>query len=408
MRILHVNARFDNHGGAERAVEAQCELLEKAGHPCAVITAAGQDTACSGFELFPIPASYGVRTARRSRQHLETALRSWQPDVVHLHNTQFFFSPWLIRATLSRYPVVKTVHDTRLICGHTDRWKVLPGTNRLCPYRLGWQCVVQRCRPVRSHPQPLLRDIRDAWLITEELRVSRRLDRLIVPSGYLHDQLLLNRFSPKRVRILPWFADSMSAPMRQMVDPALVLFVGRLIDIKGPLDFIRAMARQSQQLPWQAIMVGEGDLAATVDALIDRHGLQARVQRRRSLTRDALRRLYRQASLVVMPSKVPEAFGLVGIEAMAEGCPVVAYNAGGVNEWLSPDVTGLLVPFGDDRSLAAAVTQLLRDPTLADRLGRAGYDQVRRRFQRDLFLRRLLEIYAGVFGCRNSLRPARR
>ncbi|MCQ6458653.1 glycosyltransferase family 4 protein, partial [Vibrio parahaemolyticus] len=70
---------------------------------------------------------------------------------------------------------------------------------------------------------------------------------------------------------------------------------------------------------------------------------------------------YGRAQFVVMPSRMPEPFGLVGLEAMAAGVPVIASDVGGVREWLEDGRNGIAVPFGDAAAMAAAMDRLATD-----------------------------------------------
>src|SRR6185436_2822112 len=78
-----------------------------------------------------------------------------------------------------------------------------------------------------------------------------------------------------------------------------------------------------------------------------------------------------QASVLAVPSVWPEPFGLVGLEAAARGGPAVAFDTGGIRQWLQHEVSGLLVPpAGGFRALATALTTVLDNRALRDRLGR--------------------------------------
>jgi glycosyltransferase involved in cell wall biosynthesis len=88
---------------------------------------------------------------------------------------------------------------------------------------------------------------------------------------------------------------------------------------------------------------------------------------------------YARARVVVVPSLWPEPFGLVGVEAMARGRPVVGIDRGGIREWLAHGETGLRVE-PTAATLAAAIQRLLNEPELALCFGRAGREQWRERF----------------------------
>jgi len=97
--------------------------------------------------------------------------------------------------------------------------------------------------------------------------------------------------------------------------------------------------------------------------------------------------------VVVMPSLWPEPFGLVGIEALAAGRPVIASATGGVGDWLEHGVSGLLVKPGDVQDLARALNQLLADPQRQRAMGIAGREAVNARFSPERHVAAVLEAY---------------
>jgi glycosyltransferase involved in cell wall biosynthesis len=92
--------------------------------------------------------------------------------------------------------------------------------------------------------------------------------------------------------------------------------------------------------------------------------------------REEINQFYLESSLLAVSSVWPEPFGLVGHEAMSHGLPVVAFDAGGISEWLIDGENGFLVPWKDTDRFAARIEQLLRDKELGRRLGRRGRELV--------------------------------
>ena len=111
------------------------------------------------------------------------------------------------------------------------------------------------------------------------------------------------------------------------------------------------------------------------------------------LDKTGLDQLYRSATVVVGPSMVLEAFGLVGIEAMAYLKPIVAFDAGGVREWLSNGETGFLVEEGNIDGMAKRIDTLLESPRLARKMGMEGRRRVDAEFRRKIHLERLTAVY---------------
>jgi glycosyltransferase involved in cell wall biosynthesis len=102
---------------------------------------------------------------------------------------------------------------------------------------------------------------------------------------------------------------------------------------------------------------------------------------------------YDRAAALVLPARAPETFGLVGLEAMTHGLPVIASAIGGITEWLAHEHTGLGVPPNDPGALAAAIDRLVAAPVLGATWGRAGRAVARARFRPEQHVAGLWRIF---------------
>jgi glycosyltransferase involved in cell wall biosynthesis len=166
-----------------------------------------------------------------------------------------------------------------------------------------------------------------------------------------------------------------AARMRQ----PLVLFVGRLAEVKGCAHLLRAMRHVEAQIPEARLVVaGDGPLRRELEA-------EARITLQRcefigAIGADDVRQWMRQAAVVAVPSDAREGFCLVACEAQAMQIPVVGFAGPGLLESVADAETGLLLPQRDAGALAAAIITLLRDEALAARMGAAGRRRVEQRF----------------------------
>jgi glycosyltransferase involved in cell wall biosynthesis len=179
-----------------------------------------------------------------------------------------------------------------------------------------------------------------------------------------------------------------------------VLFVGRLASNKGLVDLLVAFAALARDDPdAHLVLVGEdGGMRATLEGRTRGFGLESRVHFLGHLADDAvIAAAYRDAAFTVLPSEY-EAFGLVLLESLAEGTPVVASRVGGIPEFIDDERTGLLVPPGDVPALTAAMRRLWSEPALARRLGRHGRTEVVPRYTWDRLVQRLEVLYREVLG----------
>jgi glycosyltransferase involved in cell wall biosynthesis len=334
-------------------------------------------------------ASASLRPSPGTRRGLARLLEREAPDVVHIHSLFHAVGPGLLDWLARAVPVVCTLHEVAPLCF----WKTrLMSNGRLCDRAVGIGCLTCGCYRIGGAAPPL-KDLARIALQGRHLDAHRRLPCVVVPSRFMADQLALNRFDGARVRVVPHPSPLVPTAAPGPPVPRRLLFVGRLTAGKGVRLLLEALARLRAP-GWQAVLVGEGPLAADLARRIEAMGLAPRVRLAGGVEAEALADHYREASVVVMPSVAPESFGLAGLEAMAHGRPVVAFPSGGVTEWLEDGVTGLLAARGDAGALAAALDRLLADPALAGRLGANGAAAAARRFGLDAHLDRILALYA--------------
>ncbi|MGD0676905.1 MAG: glycosyltransferase [Polyangiaceae bacterium] len=187
------------------------------------------------------------------------------------------------------------------------------------------------------------------------------------------------------------------ARLRSQVGSPLWLFVGRLVYYKGLSTAIDALA----QVPGRLLVVGTGPLEQTLRARAIDRGVADRITWVGYADPDRLVGAYRAATALWFPSNArSEGYGLVQVEAMASGCPVIntAIPHSGV-PWVSRnDETGLTVPVNDAEAFAAASRRLINDPGLRDRLGSAARRRAEEHFNHLVMGRRSLDLYAQVGG----------
>jgi glycosyltransferase involved in cell wall biosynthesis len=167
-----------------------------------------------------------------------------------------------------------------------------------------------------------------------------------------------------------------------------VVFAGRVEPTKG----VEVLLHAAAEVDGEFVICGGGRQLESMRLLARRLGLQERVRFAGWLEPERLARELAEASVVVVPSLWPEPFGLVGIEALAVGRPVVASATGGIVDWLHEDV-GVPVTPGDPQELARALTQLLSDPERQRAMGVAGRRLVSERFSAERHVEALLGAY---------------
>jgi len=185
--------------------------------------------------------------------------------------------------------------------------------------------------------------------------------------------------------------------LRQQHGDRLILSVGRLVYYKGFEYLIRAMTKVHGRL----LIVGDGPLRNRLQALAISLGIPDRVTFLGEIPNQLLSACYHATRLFVLPSVArSEAFGIVQLEAMACGKPVVNTSLDSGVPFVSLDgITGFTVPPADPDALARAINILLEDPALNSQFGEAARRRVEREFTLELMVGRVIHLYQVVLGC---------
>ncbi|MFL5537386.1 MAG: glycosyltransferase, partial [Longimicrobiaceae bacterium] len=180
--------------------------------------------------------------------------------------------------------------------------------------------------------------------------------------------------------------------LRARYGPRIVLAAGRLVYYKGFEYLVRAMRRVDAHL----LIAGDGPLLGDLRRAAAEAGVEAKVTLLGRVP--DLRPLYHAADVFALPSVArSEAFGIVQMEAMACGVPVVNTALDTGVPFVSPHgVTGLTVPPADAEALADALSRILDDAALRERLGRAGRERVAGELSAGRMARRTLALYRAV------------
>jgi glycosyltransferase involved in cell wall biosynthesis len=203
---------------------------------------------------------------------------------------------------------------------------------------------------------------------------------VIALSSHMADEMARHGIAPERIHVVPPSIDRVdgSAPSPPVGgEPWRLLFVARLDALKGAAVLLDALPHAARALsrPLTLTVVGDGpdrELVEARAAELARGDADVRVEHVGWVAdASALRAIFARHHLLVMPSLSPEPFGLVGLEAGAAGVPTVAFDSGGIPDWLTDGVGGVLVRerARSMRSLAAGIARALSDDTLWRRLG---------------------------------------
>ena len=414
MRIIMVSVSFRGPtilvGGEELHVRSLSGALIERGHRIALLTTRGPHP--------PIPlqgaeATFSARTIFRPvltkvlqidpAVYISTLrlLRTWRPDIVHLHDiTRLSLAP-IAAADRLQIPAVATLHHYWPIC---LRHGLCFNEDRSCRQRYELEvCAPCLGRGLRNRigvpvPVPVVSLVlRGAWWARE--RILQKVARFIAPSSAIARSLKESGFPADRIVIIPHGlpqGDFVVRPQQPISERRGVhlLCVGRLVPNKGVQYLLEALLQVRQVQPDVILTVaGDGAHRPELERLCASLGLTATVRFIGAQSRSALSDLYAKADLMVVPS-LSEIFPYVALEAAATGIPVVATSVGGVPEILGDGA--LLVPPMDAAALAHGILAALSDSAAAAARAKLAQERYQTHFGFETMVDRTEAVYGEL------------
>ncbi len=287
-------------------------------------------------------------------------------------------------------PVIRTVHGHEPYCPSGGRFLTHAGVPCNQNYSLLgclWQHGVNHCGSVR--PQRMAREFRRTW---DEMHTLRAIPAVAV-SRFIKEQMVHNGYRDELTHVLhhPAPAVTPAAAMPEGGVPRFV-FLGRIARGKGMHWLLRSLPLVD--VPLHLDIAGEGLQADEMRRLARTLGLEDRVTFHGWLNTAQTNALLAEARALVVPSLWHEPFGLVALEAMAAGAPVIASQVGGLPEFVHHEQNGLLVAPSNREMMAAALTRLAQDYPLARALGERGRAMATTTFTMKNHVTQLLGLYA--------------
>ncbi|TCJ15668.1 glycosyltransferase family 1 protein [Rubrobacter taiwanensis] len=244
---------------------------------------------------------------------------------------------------------------------------------------------------------------RRKWHLAPVLRwIGRNLDAAIANSS--HTAAAVRELAGVEATVIPWgpprgAVDLDRSPEEDGERPPVVLAVGRMIERKGFPVLVRAAERLRGRA--RVVIVGGGEYRSVVEREIRRRKVGDVVQLAGRVSNEELADFYRRCTVFCLPAVVDsrgetEGLGVVLIEAMSHGKPIVASRLGGIVDAVEDGKTGFLVPPNDPGALAGRLLQLIESPALAARMGAAGRERAKRLFSWESIARRHLEVYEAA------------
>ena len=306
--------------------------------------------------------------------------------------------------------MVRDTIDADIIHSHTW-YAAFAGYMGKVLYNKPYVATVHSLEPLRPWKEEQLG--RSYYLTTwvEKLALENA-DRIVAVSKHSSKEIQDNfDIDPRRLKVIhngidlnTWYPNTGIETRRAFeIEGDYILFVGRTSRQKGMVHLIDAMEYVDHDVRL-ICCTSAPDTPEVEKEIAEKVACQPRILWINTLLREEQSiELYSNASVFVCPS-VYEPFGIINLEAMACEIPVVASAVGGIQEVVIDKETGLLVPPADPRALAEAINTLLRDKSMARRMGLAGRARIEKHFSWDLIASQTLDMYQKLIEENESLR----
>jgi glycosyltransferase involved in cell wall biosynthesis len=377
MKVLHAYNLHRNGGGSDSAaLDVVRQLKNTAGIEI-------QTFAKNSLDL-PAGLSGKLRAATNSIYpcsalgEFRELLRTFKPDILHVHELYPLISPWILAEAKSRgVKIIMTCYDYRLTCPIATHYR----GNKLChscfegneSALIRHNCrnnlaesVIYAARHWVARKFALYRDNIDHYITLNAFSAHWLQEKLAIPSN--------------AITTIGCIVEPAATP----VDPSqgqYIAYAGRFAPEKGTEILASAME--------------------SVDCLLKMAGYeeslprftQKNIEVIRTRSRAELEQFYRHAKMLIVPSIWYETFGIVAAEAMAQGVPVIASDIGALAHTVNVGVSGLLFPPRDSKALAEQINKLLANPEQLKALGAGAYRQCQSQYSGEAVSKSLISTY---------------
>ncbi len=370
-------------GGTESHLAGLVRYLPEYGHQTNWLSF---EFSKAGYRVGENDGYHGLGSFSKAIKYLKSFYKHEQVDLIHIHGISI---PQLVSECFKLGPVVRSMHEPRMICpGHGKFWLK---QESVCTNPFGAHCLIdaytKKCAP--RDPIKLLNAYKNAAF---EVSQAHRYAKIIVMSEYIKTEAEAAAIPAEKLELLPYFVEP---GIEVNNEPShKVLYSGRLIEHKGVHHLIKAMTPLLKNDPDLRLeIVGEGYYRSKLERLAQNAAINNQIEFRPWQDQTNMPSIYASAKLVVLPSVYPEAFGIVGLEAMAAARPVVAFNNGGIPDWLKDGQNGYLVGSKDVEDLSRAISDILSNPKLANKMGNTGAEMIRSSYLPEVIIPKLIEVY---------------
>ncbi len=380
MNILIVNTHFGFKGGVEKYIYKTGLLLKEQGHHLYGFFERMPENEKEFETIFEKCYIYNNHTSEQVKELFGDI------DVAYIHKITNLN---LLEMMQENYRTVLTVHDHDFYC--MRKHKYYPYKRINCNRKFNkYYCSLCSClmqKTGQNFPVNFLNPIK----FEEFMQTLKKCDKIVVLSEYMRKNLIDNGFPDQKIHKVYPVIDNAPEPEYHKNKKLQLLYVGQLIKGKGVDQLIEIAAMLIY--PFHLTIAGEGNDREYLEFLVNKFGIKKHVTFTGWV--DNVDDYYNKCEAVVVPVRWQEPFGMIGPEAFSHGKPVIAFDIGGIGEWLYHEENGFLVQEGNLLAFAGFIHQLVLAPNKSKDMGQKALKIFNTKFDNEENVERIISLLQG-------------
>lgn len=394
LRILLINDYFQLVGGTERyVISLYHELSLK--NDVYIFSFGNKNTTKNNIKILKISNNKIQKYFRdgifspKIYFLLKKYIKHIKPDIIHVFNNNVATLSVLFAINNSNVPIVRTVCDYGFIC--PTAMTIKPnGIN--CYENFGINCVRNKCVSFRWY-------IMHVFEKKTRSHMNRKVFNMYLPFNF-NLKKTLEKNETQSIIYLPLYTEIKKNNRREIktnTEKNAILYVGALQKYKGLQYLLKSLAIVKTKIPdVKLYIIGTGDDEKLFRFICKKLNIENNVFFMGKVTDNELISFYKKTEMLVVPSIWQEMFGLVGIEALSYGKPVIGSNIGGIPEWLENGKNGFLVEPKNHVEMAKKIIALLENKNLSREMGEYGKKTLEKKFSKQKHIEKLELIYTNL------------
>jgi len=316
----------------------------------------------------------------------ENIIKKEKPEIAHFYNTSLISPSPIISCLKHKIPVIKTFNDYEHVCPDSSKTRF----RNFCEKEMSLMYCLS-CDKRNVNPSLPIILYYNTIIKKVELGIFKKVHCISI-CKIIQKALLQSGIKSELIY------QSIDLPMKipELKFTKKILYAGRLSKEKGIDYLIKAMNIVKQKFKKAKLLIaGDGKDKERLEKIVKELKLESNVKFLGWLSKDQLRKLYEDVDFIVLPSIWQEPFGLTGLEAMSYGRPVIAFDVGGINEYVDNGENGFLVKVFDIETLAEKMIELLENEKTLRKFSEKSIEKSKY-FSNEIFFKKIKKFYRKV------------